>query len=49
MLRVTDCIAGSVWSAIQEPTKWQRIGNKIDAAFMFARADFVNVGRQYSR
>src|SRR5262245_44261735 len=26
-----------------EPTKWQHIGNQIDATFVFARADFVNV------
>ena len=26
-----------------EPTEWQRIGNQIDAAMIFARADFVNV------
>ena len=26
-----------------QPTEWQRIGNQIDAAFIFARADFVNV------
>jgi hypothetical protein len=26
-----------------ETTKWQRIANQIDAAFIFARADFVNV------
>jgi hypothetical protein len=24
-------------------TKWQRIGNQIDAAVIFARAKFVNV------
>ena len=26
-----------------DPTEWQRIGNQIDAAMIFARADFVNV------
>jgi hypothetical protein len=25
------------------PPKWQRIRNQIDAAMIFARADFVNV------
>jgi len=24
-------------------TEWQRIGNQIDAAMIFARADFINV------
>jgi hypothetical protein len=27
----------------KEPTEWQRIGNQIDAAFVFARADLVGV------
>jgi hypothetical protein len=26
-------------------TEWQRIGNQVDAAFIFARTHFVNVGR----
>jgi hypothetical protein len=30
-------------SAIPQTTEWQRIGNQIDAAFIFARADFVKV------
>ena len=30
-------------SAISQPTEWQRIGNQVNAAFVFARADFVNV------
>ena len=42
MLRVTDCVAGSVWSAIQEPTEWQRIGNQIKAAMIFAGVNLVN-------
>jgi hypothetical protein len=45
MLRISDYITDSVWSAIQEPTEWQRIGNQIDTAFIFARADFVNVSK----
>jgi hypothetical protein len=28
---------------MREPTEWQHIRNQIDAAFVFARADFVNV------
>jgi hypothetical protein len=31
-----------------QPTEWQRIGNQIDAAFIFARTDFVNVHRDGS-
>jgi hypothetical protein len=29
--------------ATQQPTEWERIGNQIDAATIFARADFVSV------
>jgi hypothetical protein len=28
---------------IPQLTKWQRIGNEIDAAMIFARSDFVKV------
>ena len=38
-----NAVANCVWLAVPEPTKWQRIGNQIDAAMIFARADFVNV------
>ena len=37
---VADCIIRCV---IPEPPEWQRIGNQIDAAVIFARVDFVNV------
>ena len=30
-------------SVIPQPTEWQRIGNQIDAAMIFARTDFVKV------
>jgi hypothetical protein len=30
-------------SAVPQPTEWQRIGNQIDAAMIFARAHIVNV------
>ena len=40
---VADCIADSVRFTIPQPTKGQRIGNQIDAAMIFARADFVKV------
>jgi hypothetical protein len=40
MLRVVDCV---VDFQVPQPTEWQRIGNQIDAAMIFARADFLNV------
>ena len=43
MLRISECIRDGASIAIPQPTKWQRIGNQIDAAFIPARADFVNV------
>ena len=30
-------------SVIPQPTEWQRVGNQIDAAFIFARTDCVNM------
>jgi hypothetical protein len=29
------------WLAVPQATKWQRIGNQIDAAFTFARLNLV--------
>ena len=46
MLRVVDCVADRVRLAIPQATEWQRIGNQIDAAMIFARADFVGVHRK---
>jgi hypothetical protein len=43
MLCVADCVADCVRFDIPEPTKRQHIGNEIDAAFIFAGADFVKV------
>jgi hypothetical protein len=43
MLGVSDCVRNCIWLPVPQPTEWQRIGNQIDAAFIFARADFVNV------
>jgi hypothetical protein len=37
-LRVVNCVAECVLLAIPQPTKWQRIGNQIDAAMVPARA-----------
>jgi hypothetical protein len=42
-LRIADCVAGCVWFAVPQSTEWQRIGNQINAAMIFAWADFVNV------
>jgi hypothetical protein len=41
-LRVLDCVTDRVRLAVPQPTEWQRIGDQIGAAFIFARADFVN-------
>jgi len=30
--------------AVPQPTEWQRIGDQIEAAFIFARANFTNTG-----
>jgi hypothetical protein len=40
MLRVLDSI---IRFGVPQPTEWQRIGDEIKAAFIFARSDFVNV------
>jgi hypothetical protein len=40
MLRIADCVR----PVIPQPTEWQRIGNQIDAALVFARTDFVTCG-----
>jgi hypothetical protein len=42
MHRVADCAADRVRFAIQKATEWQRIGNEIEAAMIFARAKFVH-------
>ncbi len=42
-LCVADCIAGCVWLAVPQLAKQQRIGNQINAAMVFAWADFVDV------
>ena len=40
MLCVADCVADFVRLAIREPLEWQHIGNQIEPAIIFARADF---------
>jgi hypothetical protein len=43
--RIVHCVAGCIWLAVPQPTEWQRAGNQINAATIFARADLVNVCR----
>ena len=43
LTQVIPFVADRVRLAVTQPTKWQRIGNQIDAAMIFARADFVKV------
>jgi len=53
ILRLSDCVAHGIRSIVPQPTEWQRIGNQIDAAMVFARADFYsramqkNVAKQF--
>ena len=42
-LRVVNCFADCVWLAVPEATKWQRIGDQIDAAFVFTGTDLASV------
>jgi len=37
-----------VQTAVHRISEWQRIGNQINAAMIFARADFVNVHGMHS-
>jgi hypothetical protein len=39
-LRVADCVRDF---GVPQPTEWQRIGNQIEAEFLFARAYSVSV------
>jgi hypothetical protein len=41
MLRVSDCVHDRIRPVIPKPTEGQRIGNQIDAAFVFAGTYFV--------
>ena len=43
MLRASDCIAGRIRFTVPQPTEWHCVGNQINAAMIFARADFLNV------
>jgi len=33
---LVNCVADCVWLTVPQPTEWQRIGNQIDAATIFA-------------
>src|SRR5215475_1827910 len=46
---VSDRIRGCVRAAVPQPTEWQRIGNQIDAAMIFARMDLIGVHWHNSR
>jgi hypothetical protein len=45
MFCLVDCVADRVWLTVPQRTEWQRIGDQINAASIFARANFVNVLR----
>jgi len=45
MLCVSSCVHDGSRAVIPKTTEWQHIGNWINAAFIFTRADFVNVDR----
>jgi hypothetical protein len=45
---VSDRIPGCVRGATPQASEWQRIGDQINAAFIFARADFINVQRRFA-
>jgi hypothetical protein len=37
--RIADCILDCIRLGIPQATEWQRIGNQINAAFIFARTN----------
>jgi hypothetical protein len=39
------CIVDRIWPGVPQPDEWQRIGNQVDAAMIFAGTDFVKVHR----
>jgi hypothetical protein len=48
-LGIADCVAHCVTLTIPQSTEWQRVGDQIDAAFIFARSDFVIVDLDWRR
>ena len=47
VLHISACIGGRVRLAIPQPTEWQRIGNQISVAFVFARTHFMKMPIQW--
>ena len=43
MHSISDSVRDRIGPGVPQPTERQPIGNQIDAAMIFARADFVNV------
>jgi hypothetical protein len=43
MLCVSDCVVDCILPGVPKATEWQRIGDQINAAMIFTRADFVKV------
>ena len=43
MLHIVDCVTDCIRFAVPQPTEWQRTGNQIEAAMIFARAHLVDV------
>jgi hypothetical protein len=48
MERVSYGMVDRIRLAVPQATEWQRIGNQIKAAMIFARADFVDVNEMQS-
>ena len=49
MLGIPDCIANRIRLAVPQATEWQGIADEIDASFVLASADFVNVHQSRTR
>jgi hypothetical protein len=45
---VSDCVAGRIRPGVPQSPEWQRAGDQIDAAMIFARSDFVNVHEMHT-
>ena len=45
VLCVSDSVRDCIRPVVPQPTKCQRIGNEVNAAFIFARADFITCVR----
>ncbi len=50
MLGIADCVAYSTRPGVPQPTQWQRIGDQIDAAMIFAqRGRDARTRREFQR